>query len=72
MRYVDFRDAIRHELEYHPAGLTWAQLQDRLALPYDRPCPAWTKQLEKEIGLRRIKGGGRALVWQVRRQSRTP
>jgi hypothetical protein len=50
--------------------LTWAQLRDRLKLPYDRPCPAWTARLEKEIGLMRGRdgnGGGRSFVWRVAR-----
>lgn len=65
MRYVEFRDAIRKELRRTPAGLTWAALRDRLDLPYDRPCPAWTKALEREIGLARVEGSGRALVWTI-------
>ena len=65
MRYIDFRDSIRDELRRHTAGLTWAQLRQRLDLPYDRPCPAWTKQLEGEIGLARVKNGSRALVWTL-------
>jgi hypothetical protein len=67
MRYVEFRDVIRKELRRHPEGLTWRQLQERLALPYDRPCPTWVTQLEQEIRLRRRKGTGRALVWTVPR-----
>ncbi len=65
MRYTDFRDTIHRKLRRHRRGLTWRELRDQLNLPYDRPCPAWTKQLEQEIGLKRIKGEGRALVWQV-------
>jgi hypothetical protein len=65
MTYVEFRDSIADELRRTRAGLTWAQLQQRLALPYDRPCPTWTKQLEHDIGLARVKGQGRALVWKV-------
>ena len=65
MRYVDYRDAIQAELRRNPAGLTWMQLQSRLGLPYDRPCPAWTRQLESDIGLRRTKGAGRSLIWHV-------
>jgi len=68
MRYIDYRDAIRTVLRRNAAGLTWAQLQSHLGLPYDRPCPAWTRQLEEEIGLRRIKGNGRALVWRVEKR----
>jgi len=65
MRYVEFRDSIQHELRRNVAGLTWAQLRERLGLPYDRPCPVWTKQLEREIGLSRDRGSGRALIWKV-------
>lgn len=67
MRYDDFRDVIRKELRRNRAGLTWAQLRDRLRLPYDRPCPAWTGRLEKEIGLARGPGttGGRSFIWKL-------
>jgi hypothetical protein len=65
MRYTEFRDTIDGELRRTPAGLTWAELRDRLGLPYDRPCPSWTKRLEQEIGLTRTKGTGRALVWKT-------
>lgn len=65
MRYIDFRDAIEEELRQNPDGLTWVELKERLDLPYDRPCPAWTKQMEEEIGLSRARGSGRAYVWKV-------
>lgn len=65
MRYVDFRDVIESELQRNMDGLTWAQLKESLDLPYDRPCPTWIKQMEEEIGLCRVKGGGRALVWKI-------
>jgi hypothetical protein len=65
MHYAEFRDAVRSALRRSPAGLTWAQLQVRLRLPYDRPCPEWTRQLEREIGLDRVKGDGRALLWKL-------
>jgi hypothetical protein len=67
MRYTEYRDSIRRELARSAAGRTWAELQSQLDLPYDRPCPAWTKQLEQEIGLMRVKGSGRALVWKLSR-----
>ena len=65
MRYVDFKDQIQQELCQNPTGLTWAQLKDRLDLPYDRPCPAWLERLEQEIGLLRVRGSGRAFVWKI-------
>jgi hypothetical protein len=70
MRYTEYRDSIRQELARSAAGRTWAELQSKLDLPYDRPCPAWTKQLEQEIGLMRVKGSGRALVWKLSRRGR--
>lgn len=66
MRYVDFRDMIREELHQNSAGLTWAELKERLDLPYDRPCPTWVKRMEQEVGLSKAKGPGRAYVWKVR------
>ena len=65
MRYVEFRDNIRRELRRVRGGLTWAQLRERLDLPYDRPCPTWTRQMEQDIGLSRVKGAGRSLVWTL-------
>ena len=67
MKYIDYRNSVHNELRRHAAGRTWAELQRRLGLPYERPCPAWTKQLETDIGLVRVKGAGRALVWKVSR-----
>ena len=66
MRFEDFKSVIRKELRRNRAGLTWAQLKQRLTLPYSVPCPSWTKRLEKEIGLLRKRGDGRAYVWTVR------
>jgi hypothetical protein len=66
MRYVDFRDIIQRELRKNPAGLTWAELRERLYLPYDRPCPTWVECMEREIGLSRMRGSRRAYVWKVR------
>ena len=65
MRYTEFRERVQKQLRRKPMGSTWAQLRDDLDLPYDRPCPSWTKRLEEEIGLTRTKGVGRALVWKV-------
>jgi hypothetical protein len=65
MRYVEFRDSVREELGRNPGGLTWVELRERLALPYDRPCPTWVKWLERDIGLSRARGSTAAYVWQV-------
>ncbi|MBL1217822.1 MAG: hypothetical protein D8M59_10040 [Planctomycetes bacterium] len=66
MRYTEFRDIVRAALGRNRNGLTWIELRDRCDLPYDRPCPSWVAQLEVEIGLERVKGEGRALVWKVK------
>jgi hypothetical protein len=65
MRYVDFRDAIEKALRRHPDGLTYKQLKTRCRLPYDSPCQVWVHQLERDIGLVREKGEGRAFIWKV-------
>ncbi len=68
MRYAEFRNCIRNELQQVRAGgLTWAELKSRLDLPYPRPCPSWVKRMEADIGLRRERGPGRALVWRLDR-----
>lgn len=65
MRYQDFRDCIQDELRENPDGLTWAELRDRLDLPYRQPCPEWVKRMESEMGLSRARGAGRAYVWRL-------
>ena len=62
MRYTEYRDAVQAALRLqskqqgaggggggggHDGGLTWAELKAAAALPYDRPCPTWTAQLEQ-------------------------
>jgi hypothetical protein len=65
MRYVQFQDLICEELGRNPDGLTWAELRERLDLPYDRPCPTWVRRMEEEAGLSRARGSGRAYVWKI-------
>jgi len=72
MRYLDFKGQIQTALRDHPAGLTWAQLRDRLCLPYDRPCPTWVRSLEADIGLERTPGESRALVWRLAEDALVP
>ena len=65
VRYLEFKEQIEQTLRESPEGKTWVELREQLTLPYDRPCPTWVKQLKDEIGLKRNKGPGRALVWTV-------
>jgi hypothetical protein len=66
MRYLEFRNAIEEKLLQNPDGLTWAELKERLDLPYKRPCPTWVRRMEEESGLSRARGAGRAYVWRIR------
>ncbi len=65
MQYTEFKAAIQQHLKWKRQGATWVELRETLALPYERPCPEWTRRLEEEIGLIRRKGTGRALVWEL-------
>lgn len=67
MRYVEFKNSIQRHLLEHRRGATWLELREALALPYERPCPEWTRRLEQEIGMVRQakKGSGRSLVWSL-------
>jgi hypothetical protein len=65
MRYQQFRAAIHQYLESHREGAPWLELKRVLKMPYERPCPEWTRRLEQEIGLTRRKGSGRALIWSL-------
>jgi hypothetical protein len=66
MRYLEFRNAIEEELLQNHAGLTWAELKERLNLPYNQPCPEWVRRMEEDAGLSRARGAGRAYVWRIR------
>ena len=67
MKYTEFRETIRSELLSSREGLTWKEIQERTQLPQARACPEWTKWLEEEIGLERVKrqGRGNSLVWTL-------
>jgi hypothetical protein len=69
MRYEEFKAAIQQHLKRNRHGATWLELRDTLTLPYDRPCPEWTRRLETEIGLIRRKGARRSLVWELPRKN---
>jgi hypothetical protein len=65
MTYPEFKATLQQHLKRKRQGATWVELREALALPYERPCPEWTRRLEQEIGLVRRKGDGRALVWEI-------
>jgi hypothetical protein len=65
MRYTEFRETVERELKAHPEGLTWVELRARGKFARAKACPEWTGQLERDIGLKRVKGAGAAKVWTV-------
>ena len=65
MRYTDFKEGIRAELDLHPEGLTWTELKLRLVLPYERPCPTWVHRLEEETGLVRTRNRSGPAIWTI-------
>jgi hypothetical protein len=65
MRYFEYKAGIQRYLEEHSGGVSWQELREALNLPYTRPCPEWTRRLEVEIGLVRLKGTGRSLLWTL-------
>ncbi len=66
MKYMEFKEEIERYLQQHPAGAVWLELKDQLKFTYKIPCPEWTRRLENEIDLERVKGPGRALVWRIK------
>lgn len=72
MTYIEYKTGIQRHLQSHPRGATWQELRDILKLPYERPCPEWTRRLEREIGLVRRKGCGRSLQWTLYSSSAAP
>ena len=65
MRYVDLRGSIKDDLLQCPPGFTWEELRERLQLPHDRPCGSWVRRMQREMGLTRARGSGRAYIWTL-------
>ncbi len=65
MTYLEFKSRIFDALSGDSGGLTWKQLREQQELPYKRPCPEWTRRLQKEIGLKRDRKKGRELLWRI-------
>lgn len=67
MSFDDFKNAIQATLLHQTKPLTWKELKRIAKLPYDRPCPEWTRRLEKEAGLERftLPGRGNTRFWRM-------
>ncbi len=64
MPYSEFREKIQNALEYRDDGATWTELRDQLELEQVVPNNKWVRQLEKDIGLKRIRDM-KGVVWRI-------
>src|SRR3989338_10184111 len=62
--YSDFKNSIKNILERYRAGLTWSEIKDKLNYAQKAPNNKWVSQLEADIGLKRIRSGGK-MVWKL-------
>ncbi len=65
MSYPDFRDKVRQTLQYSDNGMTWTQIREKLKLDQVVPNNKWVRQMEKDIGLLRVKRSDGVIVWRV-------
>lgn len=63
MTYPEFRDKIKDALEHKDNGMTWTELKELLELEQVVPNNRWVRQLEKDIGLKRIRDT-KGIVWR--------
>ena len=63
--YELFKKKVYGKLRSYKNGLTWTEIREKTGLPQKVPYNAWTKRLEKEINLQRVKDA-RGVVWLIR------
>lgn len=64
MSYTEFRDKIKLALEHKDNGMTWTELKESLGFEQVVPNNKWVRQLEVDIGLKRIRDANR-IIWRV-------
>jgi bifunctional DNA-binding transcriptional regulator/antitoxin component of YhaV-PrlF toxin-antitoxin module len=64
MTYEEFRDKIKNLLQYSD-GMTWTEIRSKLNLDQVVPNNKWVHEMEKDIGLLRLKDP-RGLIWRLR------
>ena len=65
LSYEEFKDKIKTTLQYNDNGKTWTELKNELKLDQVVPNNNWVRQMEKDIGLIRLKDI-RGIVWRLR------
>jgi len=63
--YEKFKRQIDDALKAEPKGLTWTEIKNKLGLTQKVPNNKWVRQMEKDIGLQRIKED-RGIVWKLK------
>lgn len=64
LTYPQFRDEVRRVLQYSD-GLTWTQVRNQLKLDQVVPNNKWVRQMEKDIGLQRVKVSDGSILWRL-------
>lgn len=65
LTYEQFRDQVKQTLQFQDNGMTWSQIRERLALDQVVPNNKWVRQLEKDIGLERVKQKDNIILWRI-------
>lgn len=65
MPYPEFRDKVKQTLQYSDKGLTWTEIRGKLKLDQVVPNNKWVRQMEKDIGLMRVKRSDGIIVWRI-------
>src|SRR2546428_553374 len=65
MPYQEFRDKVKATLQYSDKGMTWTEIRKSLKLDQVVPNNKWVRQMEKDIGLMRVKHSDGVIVWRV-------
>lgn len=62
--YEEFRDKINQVLHYND-GMTWSEIRTKLNLGQIVPNNKWVSQLQKDIGLIRLKDS-KKVIWRLK------
>lgn len=63
MTYEEFRDEIKEAISKH-GSLTWSEIREKTKLPQIVPNNKWVRQMERDIGLLRVRDP-KGIVWKI-------
>ena len=64
MEYEEFKDAVEAALRKRPNGASWSVIRELAALPQRVPFNGWVTRLERDTGLKRVRGQ-RGKLWRL-------